>query len=210
MYGVIAQQTAGTVIAVTGASIDFINEVYTIDGVGYAASDIIDKPGRVGASGLEILDDDADGVVEAIGDLQAAILTAHWTIVIEYEVLDPSAGFSTVLSMKDDESSQTFEVYSSDSDLEAYDNNGDDIREVAVTISSSAGIRRVAITRTTSELSIAGDGGAADTVTLPSVFIATSASFGGFVGGDSFEGCFIRTLDIMAPVDAAELPGLSA
>lgn len=68
-------------------ALKFLTEAYTVHGSTVTAADVIDKPDRVGASGLEIPLEDVDGVVSAIGDSLTDLLTMNWTVVIEWEEL---------------------------------------------------------------------------------------------------------------------------
>lgn len=73
------------------ASIDFANDVYTVNGSTVVLSDIIDQPSRRSASGLSCKRTAVQGgggsaaVVRAIGVLLDVLLAADWTIVFEYE-----------------------------------------------------------------------------------------------------------------------------
>lgn len=194
--------------------IDFMNEVYTQDGDAVAVATVIDMPEMVGASGLEILDDAMPGVVAILGDLLADILTIEWTLVIEWE--EVLSSFTTYPILIDEtDNFQQCAVYNDFPDIVA----GDScliIREATVSGSFGPGVHKAAFTRTADFASLSVNGGGVQTnttdVNVPAQLnpTYTQAGFGGSVGDFSFNGCFIRRLDLMPPVADAALPGLSS
>ncbi|WP_301004810.1 hypothetical protein, partial [Mesorhizobium sp.] len=94
-------------------SLDFINEVYTLNGAPVALADIIAKPERVGANGLEILDNDTDGSVSIIGALLTDLITAAWTVVIEFEKVAIGTLAELLFVGGDDHHSIYLDVYTS-------------------------------------------------------------------------------------------------
>ncbi|TPI13881.1 hypothetical protein [Mesorhizobium sp. B4-1-1] len=190
-------------------SLDFLNEVYTKNGSPVSLADIIDKPERVGANGLEILDNDADGSVSIIGDLLADLITAAWTVVIEFEkvAIDTLAELLLVADI-DLNHSIAVDVYTS---MQGYD-SGFIIRTVDNDGEYRSGVHKVAFTRTDNLVGISTDGGAADADTTPNTTLnpMAAAAFGGYPAPDeSYDACYIRTMRLIPPVSAGGLPALS-
>jgi hypothetical protein len=196
-------------------SLDFLGEVYTNNGSSVAIADIIDKPGRVGASGLEILDNDVDGVVDSIGDLLTDFQSMDWTVVIEWQEL--TTDFSTYLLYLFEmpggsDHSLVIERGNAFTGLRVDAHESSNIvRNVAINTSHGVGVHKVAVTRTSAFLSISCDGSAVDTVVAsPLMDPMATASFGGDPTDQSYNGTFIRTVTLTAPVADAALPALSA
>lgn len=196
-------------------SLDFLGEVYTNNGSPVTLADIIDKPARVGASGLEILDNDVDGVVSAIGDLLTDFLTMDWTVVIEWDEL--TSDDSTYLlylfeAPGGDNHWMVIERSNAFTGLRVDAHEGSNItRHVEINTSHGPGVHKIAVTRTNGFLSVSCDGSAVDTVVAtPLMNPMATASFGGDPTDQSYNGTFIRTVALMAPVADAALPGLSA
>ncbi|MER9937403.1 hypothetical protein [Mesorhizobium sp. M0088] len=216
MPGVAAQPLGGSSVfsPTVLADADFMNEIYSVDGGTVLASDIIDKPARVGASGLEILNNDVDGVVSAIGDLLTKFLLVEWTVVIEYEEV-ADAATTHLLWMQ-----ETVDFHSvSIRRLSAFASNvmrGNDSSTISRNVTNTgpftAGVHKVAMTRTEGVLSISTDGGTVDTNTTLNTTLnpLTTASFGGDPTDQSYNGCFIRKVTLYAPLDDIWLPSLSA
>ncbi|TIL34328.1 hypothetical protein [Mesorhizobium sp.] len=216
MLGVLAARppSSGTGPGTTLATLDFMNEVYVVNGVTLTAADVIDKPERVGAGGLEILDNDVGGVVSAIGDLLTEFLLVDWTIVIEWEEVANVDG-SYLLWMQETVDFHSISIIRAN----AFQSNpmqaGDSStisRNVDNTGPFTTGVHKVAVTRTNDRISISTDGSAVDSNTTPNTTlnVLTTASFGGDPTDQSYNGCFIRTVTLTAPVDDSLLPGLSA
>lgn len=213
MYGIIEQQEPAPPIEVDVTLIDFVNHTYTIDGVSYTAADIVDKPARVGVDGLEILDEDLDGVVLIIGPLLAALIPVHWTLVLEY-FEDPIEYFIVPLIIQDEFGDKFIFIDRVDeTSFEVFESSAGARSVVALADLSIPGIHRLAITRTQAHLAMSVDGGAVvSTDDAADDLESMLAAFGGFATGGvySYGGCFIRSLSITAVVDDSELPGLSA
>lgn len=209
MYGVMEQQEAVSV-STDSASINFLTESYVINGVSYTAADIIDKPGRVGAGGLEILDEDPDGIVTILGPLLAALVPLNWTIVLEY-FEDPIEYFIVPLVIQNEGTEFVFIDRVDETAFEVFESSSGS-RTVQATADLSAGVHRLAITRTDYHMAISVDGSAVGSSDVFQDITVYQAAFGGFAEGGiySYGGCMIRTLDIMAPVDDSDLPALSA
>ncbi|MES0071945.1 hypothetical protein [Mesorhizobium sp. M0058] len=191
-------------------SLDFLNEVYTKDAGTVAIADIVDKPARVGASGLEILDNDVAGGVLAIGDLLIDLITVDWTIVIEWEELS-GVDYTELIYIWESGNHHHFAIDNTGSGtIDAYD-TGSTIREIFDTGAYLTGVHKVALTRTDSLLSVSTDGNAVVTdASAQSLDPQEIASFGGPNDGSSYKGFFIRSITLMAPVAYAALPGLSS
>lgn len=198
---------------VTLGAIDFVNGVYAIDGSTYAASDIVDKPDRIGASGLEILEDDFDGVVEAIGPLLALLVSANWSLVLEYQEL--TSTFSTNPIWLGDapafENTLYIERRSPGAGLlmEASETTNI-LREVQVSGPFGPAVYKVGLTRTPSKLALCVDGGGVEAQILPQSLAATRCGFGGEPSQASGNGTFIRSLTVYAPLADAQLQALTA
>jgi hypothetical protein len=196
-------------------SLNFLTTTYTKNASSVTLSDIIDKPARVGASGLEILDNDVDGVVAAIGDLLTDFLLMDWTVVIEWEELTTD-GVTYLLYLFEApggsnhwlviERSTAFTLLRVDA------HEGSNItRHVEINTPHGPGVHKIAVTRTNGFLSVSCDGSAVDTVVAsPLMNPMATASFGGDPTDQSYNGTFIRTVTLTAPVADAALPALSA
>ncbi|WP_027037870.1 hypothetical protein [Mesorhizobium ciceri] len=213
MPGVAAQPLGGrSVFSPTVlADADYIGGVYELAGSPLAASDIIDKPGRIGASGLEILDNDVDGIVSAIGDYLALLLTLNWTVVIEWEELT-SSGYTELLLLEEFGNNHSMgidRVGSAGLPMQGYE-SGVQGREVNNTDTYGPGVHKVAFTSTVSGISMSTDGGAVSSDSSPrDIDPLVAASFGGPADG-SYNGTFIRRVTLYAPLDDIWLPSLSA
>jgi hypothetical protein len=64
-------------------SFDFVNHIYAVNGSVVTASDIVDTPGAIDSSGLVIAD--SANVIGIIGDALTNLLTADWTMVLEWD-----------------------------------------------------------------------------------------------------------------------------
>ncbi|TGQ69508.1 hypothetical protein EN829_015090 [Mesorhizobium sp. M00.F.Ca.ET.186.01.1.1] len=196
------------------ADLDFLAETYAVHGATAVAADVIDKPARVGGSGLEILDNDVDGVVSAIGNFDSDWLTANWTSFIEWqEVADTASTY--VLWMAETVDFHSVSIVRGS----AFESNpvhaGDSstiTRHIDITGPFTAGIHRIAMTRTNGKVSVSVDGGAVQTNTTPNTTLNAmmTASFGGDPTDQSYNGCFIRKVKLMTPQADALLPALSA
>ncbi|AMX93608.1 MULTISPECIES: hypothetical protein [Mesorhizobium] len=191
-------------------TLDFINEVYTKNGSPVVLADIIDKPARVGASGLEILDNDVAGGVFAAGDFLTDLITMSWTNVIEWEEL-AGVDYTELLYIWESGNHHHFGIDNTGAGtIDTYD-TGSTIREIFDTGAYLAGVHKVAVTRTDSLLSVSTDGNAVVTdASVQSLDLQEIATFGGPNDGSSYKGFFIRSIALMPPVADAALPGLSA
>jgi hypothetical protein len=192
------------------ASLNFLTEVYTVHGATVTAADVIDKPARVGASGLEILDNDPDGSVLAIGDFLADLITADWTIVIEWEELTSADDTELIYICESVDHHHIAIDRTGPGDIEGYA-SGSGVRLIANTGPFFTGVHKVAMTRKNAKVSMSTDGSSAATDTSSQTINPMEVvSFGGPADG-SFNRTFIRTVTLYPPQDDdAVLPGLSA
>ncbi|MER9698717.1 hypothetical protein [Mesorhizobium sp. M0146] len=197
-------------------SLDFLNEVYEVDGSPVLLADIIDKPERVGASGLEIPLDDADGVVSAIGDCLADLLTMNWTVVIEWEeVTTDGATYLLYLADVDDNHTIVIERSTAFTGLRVDTHEANyNTRNVEINTSHGPGVHNIAVTRTDALISMSCDG--SDVVTQVVAPISMNPMATASFGGDPTEGygsnnnTFIRKFYLLPPRDDADLPALTA
>ncbi|TIX28934.1 hypothetical protein [Mesorhizobium sp.] len=197
-------------------NLDFLNEVYTKDGSPVVLADIIDKPARVGASGLEIIaDPDPDGYVLTAGDLLTDFVSLDWTVVIEWEELS-STSYSEILVLQD--LANGFHNVWVENAMGSgmpnlnVDETSNITRQLTDNMLYGAGVHKLAFTRTTSRIAISVDGGTAIVNMTPEASGNTvdTAAFGGYPGYGTVNGFYIRTMTLTPPVDDAALPGLSA
>ncbi|ESY82449.1 hypothetical protein X740_04430 [Mesorhizobium sp. LNHC221B00] len=216
MPGVAAQPLGGrSVFSPTVlADADYINEVYELAGSPVAAASIIDKPARIGVSGLEILNDDVDGVVAAIADYLALLLTLDWTVVIEWDELTTD-GATYLLYLADVDDNHTFRIERSTAftglRVDAHEASFN-TRNVEINTSHGPGVHKIAVTRTNDFLSISCDGSAVVTQVVAPISMnpMATASFGGDPTDQSYNGTFIRKVTLYAPLADIWLPALSA
>lgn len=191
-------------------SLDFLNEVYTKNGVLVLLADIVDKPGRVGASGLEILDNDINGGVFAIGDFLTDLITMNWTIVIEWQQL-AGVDYTELFYIWESGSHHHLAIDNTGvGTIDAYD-SGPIVREIFNPGSYLTGNHKSALTRTDDNLSVSTDGSAVATdVSAQSLNPMEIATFGGPEDGSSYKGLFVRKVRLIPPASTASLPTLSA
>ncbi|RUV41407.1 hypothetical protein EOD29_22900 [Mesorhizobium sp. M1A.T.Ca.IN.004.03.1.1] len=195
--------------------LDFLTEVYTKDDSTVALADIIDKPERVGASGLEIVaDPDPDGYVLAAGDLLADFVSLDWTVVIEWEELS-STSFSEILVLQDlADGAHSLWLENAMGSGSPNLNVAEDAiigRDLVDETLYGAGAHKLALTRTASRIAISVDGGAAIVNTTPETSgnPIDTAGFGGFPGYGTVNGFYVRSFRLMPPVADSLLPSLS-
>lgn len=184
-------------------SFNFLDEVYTKNASPVVLADQIDKPERVGASGLEILDNDVDGVVSAIGDFLTDWLALDWKARFVYEeVADVATTYLLWMAEPVDFHSVAIRR------LSAFASNvmrAEDAGLISRTVTNSgpftAGVHTVEVTRTNGLISIRTDGGTTDTDLTPNATLNAlmTASFGGDPTDQSYNGCFIRSIELSPP-----------
>ena len=217
MPGVAAQplrRISGGGGGITSAwSLDLLNEVYTRNGSPVALADIIDKPERVGASGLEILDHNAAGSIFCIGDLftdLAAMVALGGTTFIEWESL--SAGDRDVpLYMEEDTNGDSFDIERITSGFMRAYGWGSDFRGVDNTdVEYGVGIHKVAVNYTPAFIAMSIDG--ADTLidTTPNVMLPMARAILGGFAATSKNGLYYRRITLGATVANSLLPTLTA
>ncbi|TPN45315.1 hypothetical protein FJ976_24075 [Mesorhizobium sp. B1-1-9] len=192
-------------------ALNFLTEVYSRLGVSLTAADVIDKPDRVGARGLAIPFDDVDGIVSAIGDFLADLLTMNWTVIIEWEELTTdSATYLLYLAGVDDDPSLVIERSTAFTGLRVDAKESSfNIRYVEINTSHGPGVHKIAFTRTDDFISMSCDG--SDVVTQVVAPIGMGPMATATFGGDdqSYNDTFIRKVFLLAPADDADLAGLS-
>jgi hypothetical protein len=194
------------------AQIDFVNNLFVVEGATVAAADIIDNPGLIDPAGLLVAEFDTP--VEIIGPLLTVLLMVEWTIVLEVEVTD-LAGAVWLLSLCDlpvDGTNSVLQVgIDTADDMLVYDDAGPGAARSVNGGAVTLGMRRVAISREDSRLSISVDGAAtvtgAGSISLSNL---TNATFGNFTDDFNARDAYIRTIDILAIQDDDTLPLLSA
>ncbi|MER9449328.1 hypothetical protein [Mesorhizobium sp. M0254] len=194
-------------------ALDFMAETYTVRGSTAAAVDVIDKPERVGASGLEIPLEDADGAVSAIGDFLTDLLTMDWTVVIEWEELTTD-GATYLLYLAGDDASLVIERSTAFTGLRVDTREESfNTRNVEINTSHGPGVHKIAVTRTDDFISMSCDGSDVVTQVVAPISMGPieTASFGGdpTEGYGSNNNTFIRKFYLLPPQDDANLPGLS-
>jgi hypothetical protein len=210
--GIAATGLSGEPPAGPAWSLDFMSEVYTNNGTPVAIATIIDKPARVGASGLEILDHDPDGAVQALGDLFDDLALLNWTIVIEWQELTTS-GRTHLLGMFEDTNNDELLIERTNvEDVQAY-GWGSAFRGVLNSGTGDqygTGFHKTAVTYTDTKISISTDGSAVETDTTANTMNPMQvAYFGGRGEAASVNPTFLLTVTLTEPVTDAELPGLS-
>jgi hypothetical protein len=215
MPGVAAQPLGGrSVFSPTVlADADYINGIYELAGSSVAAAAIIDKPGRIGGSGLEILDNDVDGIVSPIGAYLSLWLTLNWTVRIEWQELTTD-GATYLVWMTEPVDGHSFLIERSTAftglRVDAHEGSFN-TRNVEIDTSHGPGVHVIVVTRTNDLLSISCDGSDVVTqVVAPiSMNAMETASFGGDPTDQSYNGTFIRKVTLYAPLDDIWLPSLS-
>ncbi|TIN02684.1 MAG: hypothetical protein E5Y34_06550 [Mesorhizobium sp.] len=195
----------------SGTTIDFIGGSYVVDGVTVTAADVVDHPELITANGLELIED--GDVVNILGDLLALLLTANWTIVLEWNHLSATGQlYPLVLTgAGGDNVVQIRRLGSSSHYLFVEDFGGAGYRGVADNFAFGNGIHKIALTRTNTKLVFSADGRAVATGDIDNFALSpTAAGFGGYPGWTISPTMFIRSLQILDPVSDAELPTLSA
>jgi len=214
--GIIAsllEPRAPFVVDDTLATADFLTPHYSVAGAAVTAADIIDQPGQVTGTGLQILAD-AD-VVNILGAFLAVLTAAEWTLVIEWDHGTTSSSMEplVVTGPGNDNAVQILRQNGfSGHFLTVEDFAGSHFR--GSTDSSGAigdGIHKLALTRVDAKLVFSIDGRAIVSNTSDSFSLApTTAAFGGYPGDTVNDDLYIRSLRIYAAVSDATLPLLSA
>lgn len=199
--------------------INFLSESYSVNGTSYSASDIIDTPANVGASGLAC---DGTSVVSIIGDLLTALLAADWTMTVEWEELSDTGRTYLIILESADETEELAILRDLSIEMKADESSpatGTGLRVLNDPESGTgpflSGIHKVSLTRTTTRFAMSADGRTVTSVddfggSTVTAFNLVNAAFGGYPDGFTGNAVNIRSLVLQAPVDDADLPSLSA
>lgn len=194
------------------AFVDFVNGVYSINGATVTAADVIDNPSRVGVDGLFINSNEEDGTVGIIGGLLTRLLELNWTLVLEVEMLDADFAARLLGMRNGDDFFQINRRDSGDSLAMLVQDVAFSFRENLDTTGYGIGIHKIAVTMTPTLLATSVDGNGAVSDTNPmAVTSLVDAAFGDYFG-ETFatNDFYVRSLNIIDPVEAAGLPALSA
>lgn len=220
--GIVAAQAlgAGGVAAFVPAGalihLDFVNGQYWDGGLAFAA-DVINHPALVTpGTGLELRFADetnpGDAVTDIIGNALTALLTADWTVVIEWEQI-ASDQDPMLLELDNSPADGNTIIVGRDGGFPLVEDAmpGPGGRDASPGTDTPVGIHRIAVTRTDARLatSIDGDTVTFDSSALSGITLATAA-LGGQSGGFLFGETNIRSLTLYAPQADAALPALSA
>lgn len=192
---------------------DFVHGIYMVGGVDVSLASMIDSPGLVSASGLYIQWDTNPGSVLPLGDFLAALLTANYTMVIEFELIGLIGGSEQIyaLTLADSGTPQLRVSDDKFSTLIYDDVAGRTAGFVDVIADPSPRTVKIAFTTTTAGLSVSVDGEAVDTDnTAGSPMTPTQA----VIGSDTFDGWanmigYIHAIFLYPPKADGELPALS-
>lgn len=196
-------------------SFDFVNGVYTWNGITLAAADVVDQPGWITANGLEIPAGAGAGAELIYSAAQTFLADCQFTMVIETEILDTGFSPSTYL-FTETNSGQAFFIqasFAAEWELTASDGNTNPFAFDAAH-SVSTGVHKLAFTQIDSICSLSVDGNAVHSdstgVVLPVIgFPMVEFFIGGYSTGTG-KAVNIRKLSIYDPVADSTLPSLSA
>jgi hypothetical protein len=215
----IAASGGGSVPEGALVHLDFINGLYFVEGTDPpAVGDVLDHPEWIGAGGLELRFANettiGTGIAHVLGDALTTLLTANWTAVIEFETLadDGSEHVFSVQSAAPLWEDAMWARADNSSFIGVFETNGGiTSREINAAGLVSAGVHRIAITRTDAKLAVSVNGATAtvDSTSSPS-FVPETATFGSYHGDWLSNEVNIRSLTVYAPRADADLPSLSA
>src|SRR5260370_2210760 len=147
------------------ASIDFVNGIYTVNGVTQTAAQVVNLTGRITpGSGLSII---SGSPCQLLNSLLALILTANWTMVIEANLTDNRASLGLrmfLLTVFDAGFNDQIAIYTlgelllSFASAVIFEDSGVTTREADGNLSVGVGIHKVAATRTNAEVALSMDG----------------------------------------------------
>lgn len=195
-------------------SFDFVNGVYTWNGVTLTAADVIDQTGWITVNGLEVPAGAGAGAELLYPAAQTFLADCQFTMVIEAEIL--STGFSPIsYFFTAANAGQAFFIetgFASDWYLTANDGNTNPFADDSVH-SISTGVHKLAITQVDANSSVSVNGNSVHTdavgTSLPVVgFPMVDFFIGGYSTGTG-KAVNIRKLSIYDPVADAGLPSLS-
>lgn len=195
--------------------IDFVNDVYTIDGVAYTATDVVGAGnlGRISASGLSI----TSGFTEvniAAGDFKNLFLTANWTVVLEIELtaLNDSSSAVHFLDVRVGATGRTTVMaYDKPFKPSVFDRSGTPTREAREDLNTwTLGIVKMAVSRKDSFAAISANGNPVKVNYVPLAPFASTVARMAWNDGSANPLGYIRRLDLYTPaVPAVQLPTLS-
>jgi hypothetical protein len=191
---------------------DFIAGTYYVNGVAKTAADVVDQPSWIDGTGLVIAD--SANTVAILGDALTYLLTADWTIVIEW---DHFTSLNAILPfvMADGSNDNYVQILRENgfggNFLNVSDSAGSNFRQATDVTLVVPGVHKTALTRANPKLIFSIDGRSTVSDTSISFSLAsTAAAFGGFPADTVGDPLTIRRFTANAPVSDGTLPGLSA
>lgn len=216
MIGVFAAQEPDAVAPGGGlpenatAFADFINGVYLYGESELTAAAVISNPERIGVFGLALTP--GQSTVDILGDFEAFLIAANWTVLIDLTVTSPTASSDILFVSKLGSITYFVKVVVYATHGRAIDGAPfhSDRNIFAGTL--SPGRHKIAVTRTDAKLVISVDASAiaSDTNNQPTAGFLTDAAFGGISGSTISQSSHIRSLTLYAPQDDGVLPTLSS
>jgi len=192
---------------------DFINHVYSVNGVTVTATDIVDQPTWIDGTGLVIADSAA--TVGILGDALTYLLTADWTMVLAWDHFTSSNNILPFV-MADGSNDNAVQVKRKDGlgghFMNVQDFAGINFRQ-AEDSSGAIGdnVHKIAITRADAKVIFSVDGRSVVSDTSISFGITPiAAAFGGYPGNTVGDALTIKSCVVTAPVSDGSLPALSA
>jgi hypothetical protein len=192
---------------------DFIAGTYYVNGVAKTAADVVDQPSWIDGTGLVIADFASS--VAILGDALTYLLTADWTMVIEW---DHFTSANTILPfvMADGSNDNAVQLKRNNGLgghlMNVQDFAGINFRQATDVLLGAVGdgVHKTALTRTDPKLIFSTDGSAtvADT-SISFGIVPIAAAFGGYPGDTIGDALTIRRFTANAPVSDGSLPGLS-
>lgn len=192
---------------------DFVNHLYYVNGVAKTAADIVDQPSWIDGTGLVIADSAA--TVGILGDALTYLLTADWTMVIEWDHFLSTNSVQPFV-MADGSNDNAVQLQRQNSFggyfMNLSDFAGANFRQA---VDSSAAVgdgqHKAAFTRRDSKIIISTDG--RSTVSDTSIsfgIVPIAAAFGGYPADTVIDAVTIKSCVVTAPVSDGSLPTLSA
>lgn len=193
---------------------DFRAGTYFVNGVAKSASDVIDQPSWIDGTGLVIAAFASS--VAILGDALTFLLTADWTMVIEWDHFT-SGNTIQPFVMADGSNDNAVQLKRNNGLgghlMNVQDFAGINFRQATDVLSGAVGngVHKTALTRTDPKLIFSTDGNATASDTSISFGLAPiAASFGGYPGSTIGDALTIRRFTANAPVSDGTLPTLSA
>ncbi|RWB09011.1 MAG: hypothetical protein EOQ39_03685 [Mesorhizobium sp.] len=191
------------------ASANFVTGTFSVGGVTVTAAEIVDHPELITGNGLEMIEP-ADAV-NIVGDFLTVLLTANWTIVLEWNHLDAASEICPLaLTGAGDDNTVQIRRLDGSRHLFVEDFAGAGYRGVVDSFAFGDGVHKIALTRTNSKLVFSADGRAVVTGDIEDFALSpTAAAFGGYPGWTLLPTTYIRSLKIYAPQNNSLLRALS-